>query len=183
MFPPRSEVFSACLAAHVTSARASLGLACAQAATLCTQVVGQELSTTNGAPSFSRSLRPHWMQPPHLSSVSFALSACVCSSSDEVTVTSISHPSFVWHRGLCVRRRWYCGTGFLFEEPNPCGREFCLKSLTPPMWHGIFIYEPHPSGAVCGIEVCRRTSVSVSASVSVSVSVSLCSNAQMLIGC
>ena len=47
------------------------------------------------------SLRPHWMQPRHLFSVFFAVSACVCSSSVEVTVTSsISHPSFVSHRGL-----------------------------------------------------------------------------------
>ena len=29
-----------------------------------------------------------------------ALSACVCSSSDEVTATSASHPSFMSHRGL-----------------------------------------------------------------------------------
>ena len=59
------------------------------------------------------SLRPHWMQPPHLLSVFFALSARVCSSSAVkavVTVTSISHPSFVSHRGFFTT----------IHRPSPC---------------------------------------------------------------
>ena len=72
--------------------------------------VHRGLSATSGAPPYLSTIcsgsfsAPHWMQPSHLFSVSlFALSAClqsVCSSSDEVTVTSISHPSIVSHRGL-----------------------------------------------------------------------------------
>ena len=54
-------------------------------------------------PVLGLSLRPYWMQPSLLFSVFFALSACVCSSSDQVTVTSISHPSFVSHSGLLIQ--------------------------------------------------------------------------------
>ena len=40
--------------------------------------VPQHHRVVNGSGSFSGSLRPHWMQPPLLFSVSFALFACVC---------------------------------------------------------------------------------------------------------
>ena len=53
--------------------------------------------------SLGPSLRPRWMQPSLLSSVFFALSACACRSSDHVTVTSISRPSFVSHRGHLIQ--------------------------------------------------------------------------------
>ena len=62
--------------------RAALGLACAQATTLrtCTQVGGQ-------SPLSARAARPR---------------APICPS-DEVTLISISHPSFMSHRSLLIQ--------------------------------------------------------------------------------
>ena len=89
--------------------RASLGLACAQAATLCTQVVGRPRPRPRAA-------RPRGSAPPPSGSgpfsarpldaafpslfCFFALSAYVCSSSDEVTITSVSNRSFMSHRSF-----------------------------------------------------------------------------------
>ena len=94
--------------------RASLGLPCAQAATLCTQVVG------GAAPSLSAKFTKCGGAAPGLGTIFWfwvfvcALTGCcllfsllfICSfcyaCSSEVTVTSVSLPSFVSHRGLFI---------------------------------------------------------------------------------
>ena len=65
----------------------SLGLACAQTATLCTQVVGQP------ALGHERCATAHRHHHP-------VLSACACRS--DVTVTSSSYPPFVSLRGILI---------------------------------------------------------------------------------
>ena len=78
-FDVESEVYCRRRSGNFWRMRASLGLACAQAATLGTQVIGR---TRNRPPLF----------------YFFDLSTCACSF--EVTVTSVSLAPCVSHRGL-----------------------------------------------------------------------------------
>ena len=82
-----------------------------------------------------------WVHRLALFSVFFALSACACSSldSDEFTVTSISPPSFVSHRGL-INQTIVLLFGSIIWEESRCslmGAEPCKRNENSEWGAGI----------------------------------------------